>query len=62
MPGQAMFCTYPIVANLLPRVARLATGSGRLQKVLWEFFLVKSYYVGHNFVISDFAFFVFERT
>ena len=36
---------YWIVANLLPRVniARPATGSGRLEKVLWEFLPIKMY-------------------
>ena len=38
-----------IIANLLHRVARLATGSGRLEKVLWEFL----HYVICDFVIID---------
>ena len=46
-----------IVTNLLPRVARPATGSGRLEiQVFWEFYQVKIDQVAHKsckFVIID---------
>ena len=48
--------TSGIVTNLLPRVARLATGSGGLEKVFWEFYWVHIYQVAHNsykFVVID---------